>query len=513
MSHLVIARKFRPQNFKSVIGQSHICKILQNSIKRNRVAHAYLFSGPRGVGKTSLARIFSKSLNCSNLQDFEPCLECANCREIAQGISLAVREIDGASHNSVDNIRDLIDSFRAMPPPGCAYKIFIIDEVHMLSTSAFNALLKSLEEPPPNTVFILATTETHKIPETVLSRCQQHEFRMLDLHSIEKALDSIIESEGYKAEKSVTSILARYAEGSLRDSQSLLERVLAYSTDDGLVTLETVQDVLGVASPEAIRNLWAAIKEEDSALALSRAKAIFSAGVDLTKVLKEFVEFIRQDFNNEVIAHNKPHLIELEQLLVAATRGADLALRSVFGEALFEALVVKLALRKQRTRVAASPVENTPKTESKVVPVQSASEEQPRPAAASQLVWKEFISAPDTQSQKILLEHLKRISPVEFGPGTLKAVGPAFNISGLQRQEINERFKQLLAGYSGLPASQWKIELKVDANSEGSVYNQELKARADSKERKSQQALEHPSVKKLQQAFPGSSVSKAVVRE
>ena len=179
MSYLVLARKYRPSVFASVSGQEHVTRTLANALKRDKVVHAYLFTGPRGVGKTSVSRILSKAINCQNPKDAEPCLECVTCKEIGAATSLAVREIDGASHNSVENVRDLMDSFKSLPPPGYKRKIYIIDEVHMLSISAFNALLKSLEEPPPHTVFILATTDVHKIPETVISRCQRHDFRAL----------------------------------------------------------------------------------------------------------------------------------------------------------------------------------------------------------------------------------------------------------------------------------------------------------------------------------------------
>ncbi|MCB0310377.1 MAG: DNA polymerase III subunit gamma/tau, partial [Bdellovibrionales bacterium] len=198
MSYLVFARKYRPDSFATVSGQEHVTQTLSNAIKRDCVAHAYVFSGPRCVGKTSIARIFAKALNCENGPTATPCLECQNCKEISQGTSLAVREIDGASHNSVDNVRELIDSFRSLPAPGTRYKVYIIDEVHMLSLSAFNALLKSLEEPPPHTVFILATTEPHKIPDTVMSRCQRHDFRSLSLESIQSRLADIAEKESLK---------------------------------------------------------------------------------------------------------------------------------------------------------------------------------------------------------------------------------------------------------------------------------------------------------------------------
>ena len=213
MSYLVLARKYRPAGFNSVSGQEHVTRTLSNAIKLDKVVHAFLFTGPRGVGKTSVSRILSKALNCQNPHETEPCQECASCKEIGQGNSLAVREIDGASHNSVDNVRELVDSFKTLPPPGYKYKVYIIDEVHMLSISAFNALLKSLEEPPPNTVFILATTEVHKIPDTVISRCQRHDFRALAIGSIEARLKEICQFEGIEAEQEAITLVARLSDG------------------------------------------------------------------------------------------------------------------------------------------------------------------------------------------------------------------------------------------------------------------------------------------------------------
>jgi DNA polymerase III subunit gamma/tau len=552
MSHLVLARKFRPQNFATVIGQEHIRRVLRNSLRRNRVAHAYLFAGPRGVGKTSLARIFSKSLNCQALQDGEPCLKCPNCVEIAQGVSLAVREIDGASHNSVENVRELIENFRSMPPTGSVYKVYIIDEVHMLSTSAFNALLKSLEEPPPNTVFILATTEVHKIPETVISRCQRHDFRAIDIVTIEESLDQIITAEGRKAETGVTRLIARYSDGSMRDSQSLLERIMAYSDDDGQeVKVEAARQILGVAGPAQLEEIWAAIRGENASLALELLSEVFRSGVDTTRFLKEFVEAIRVEFCSAIHDKKSPAALisELEQLLSMATRGADSALRSVFSDIALESLVVRLSLRKIRDRshpatsttVVAMPLVNTTTSAApaskqiiskQAVDIES-SKQALRPqeivsqkielkvvtdkSSASPLEWNSFLMASTIVNQRILIEHLKRLAIVKFAMGELVAVGPDFSIDYLQRPENLIKLQQELSTFGATQSAEtkeaWKISLSKQAGKADSVYEREQIATKEKAAQRHQSALEHPSVKSLQRAFPGSNVSKVVVRK
>lgn len=544
MSHLVLARKFRPQNFSTVVGQEHIRRVLKNSLKRNRVAHAYLFAGPRGVGKTSLARIFAKSLNCQALKEGEPCLACPNCIEIAQGVSLAVREIDGASHNSVENVRELIENFRSLPPQGSIYKVYIIDEVHMLSTSAFNALLKSLEEPPPNTVFILATTEVHKIPETVISRCQRHDFRSIDLGTIEKSLDAIINSEGRKAENGVTRLVARYSEGSLRDSQSLLERIMAYSDDDGQqVTVEAARQILGVAGPAQVEKIWEAIRTENASLALELLAQVFRSGVDTARFLKEFVETIRVEFQSAVAEQNfsAAHVLELEQLLSMATRGADSALRSMFAEAALESLVVRISLRRMRERtpanVGAAPLlGRSPSKEGQAIASPSLATTQPKAEApvttkvetgtmASKIDdkltekssnhvsfdWESFLARPGVSSQRILVEHLKRLAIQTFISGELLGVGPDFSVEYLQKPENLAKLKQELIALSQI--SNWKISFSKQSGSAGSLYEKEQAASKERHVQMQKSAIDHPSVKALQRAFPGSSVSKVSVRK
>ena len=364
MSYLVFARKYRPGAFDTVSGQQFVTQTLKNAIIRNKIAHAYIFSGPRGVGKTSIARIFAKCLNCINGPTVEPCLKCSNCKDIANSSSLSVREIDGASHNSVDNIRELIESFRSLPPPGSKFKVYIIDEVHMLSTSAFNALLKSLEEPPSNTVFILATTEIHKIPDTVLSRCQKFELKALGLEEIIEQLKKIAEGENLNVDTEVFSIIARLSEGSMRDAQSLFERVTSFSNDKDIKTKDVV-NILGAVEQELLFNLSKSIFENNPSVALKDLNEGFSSGIDINLFLKDFVEHWRQiliaKFGNEELLKSKGVLIEtinnlkllvknvsqndIKSLTQLAIQGCNEALKSYYPKIYLESLVVRMSTR------------------------------------------------------------------------------------------------------------------------------------------------------------------------
>jgi DNA polymerase III subunit gamma/tau len=294
MSYQVIARKWRPQSFQQLVGQEHISVTLLNALKNGRLPQALLFTGPRGTGKTSTARILAKSLRCPNAKDFVPCNECPACEDVALGRSVDVIEIDGASNNGVDAIRELRDTVGYMPSSG-KYKVYIIDEVHMLSTSAFNALLKTLEEPPAHVVFIMATTEVQKIPNTILSRCQRFDFRRIPSRQIAQHLEKICKADKVKTEPEALWLLARQADGSMRDSQSLLDQVITYC--NGEVTLTKVIDVLGLTDRSILLETITALVARDTNQILDVIEKIFRAGYDPRIYAQDLLEELRNALN------------------------------------------------------------------------------------------------------------------------------------------------------------------------------------------------------------------------
>ena len=290
MSYQVIARKWRPQTFEQVIGQNHVSQTLTKALKAQRLPHALLFTGPRGTGKTSSARILAKSLCCTNLQGVAPCNTCKSCLGINEGSSLNVMEIDGASHNGVESIRELIETIGYMPPTG-KHKIYIIDEVHMLSTSAFNALLKTLEEPPSYVTFVMATTEVHKIPYTILSRCQRFDFHRIPTSIIVKKLDQICQDEQVSAQKEALWMLAKQADGSLRDSQSLLDQIIVFS--DFEITQQKVVEVLGLTDRQIILDSLQALVQHSTACMLETIKRMAASALEPKVFIQELLEEIR----------------------------------------------------------------------------------------------------------------------------------------------------------------------------------------------------------------------------
>lgn len=290
LSYQVIARKYRPQSFEDLVGQNHVAKTLHNGIKAGRIPHGILFNGPRGTGKTSSARIVAKTLLCENPSDFSPCQICASCKDIVEGRHLDLIEIDGASNNGVDSVRELRETVGYRPSSG-KYKIYLIDEVHMLSTSAFNALLKTLEEPPDHVIFMFATTEVQKIPATILSRCQRFDLKLLGLSEIKGQMIKICDQEKVPWDDGALWTLAKQAKGSLRDGLTLLDQVLSFGNQ--ALTEKTVREVLGLSDRAYLFKILTSIAEQNKADLFSTVQNILKTGNDPQLFLEDFLEVLR----------------------------------------------------------------------------------------------------------------------------------------------------------------------------------------------------------------------------
>ncbi len=310
MSYQVIARKYRPRKFAEITAQEHITRTIQNSLRLGRVGHGYIFSGLRGVGKTTAARVFAKAVNCSRMIDdpaylkevTEPCGECESCRDFDGGTSLNISEFDAASNNSVDDIRLLRENVRYGPQKG-RYRVYIIDEVHMLSTAAFNAFLKTLEEPPPHAIFIFATTELHKIPATISSRCQRFNFKRIPLAEIERQLRTICEAERIDVQSDALQLVGRKAQGSMRDAQSILDQVIAFAIEqdgDRTIRYETVAELLNYIDDEHFFAVTDAVAENNPEAMLDAARFVIDNGYDEQDFLEKLVEHLR----NFLVVHN-----------------------------------------------------------------------------------------------------------------------------------------------------------------------------------------------------------------
>lgn len=367
MSYLVLARKWRPQTFDDVIGQDPVVTTLKNAISMNRVAHAYLFSGPRGVGKTSTARIFAKALNCKKGPTDKPCNTCIACTEIAGGSSLDILEIDGASNRGIDQVRELRDNAK-FAPTSCRYKIYIIDEVHMLTTEAFNALLKTLEEPPAHVKFFFATTESHKVPSTILSRCQRFDLRKISTKEVFESLKNIVKSEKIKADDKTLYAVAKGADGSLRDSQSLLDQLISFSA--GELKYEDALQILGWVPRESVIGFFDALKKGEWKGLFDLIRQIDLDGKDLGSFSAEVASHLR-DLLILQIDPKESELVELapenlaqvqaqtrlftkDQLLQMLETALDVQDRMKFAlskRSMVEALAVRLHLISQSASV------------------------------------------------------------------------------------------------------------------------------------------------------------------
>jgi DNA polymerase-3 subunit gamma/tau len=501
MSYLVVARKWRPQNFEDIAGQGHITRTLQNAIRANRIAHAYLFTGVRGVGKTTAARILAKALNCEKGPTATPCNQCSHCEEITSGKSIDVLEIDGASNRGIDEVRQIIENVRYQPAQ-CRFKIYIIDEVHQVTKDAFNALLKTLEEPPPSVKFILATTEPHRLPETILSRCQRYDFRRIALREIVDRLREIARSEGLKITDGALVLLAREADGSMRDAQSLLEQMLASAGADSPVDEPFLEDVLGLAERRALYEISSAVIQGNARRCLELVSAMALKGRDLCRLSSDLVEHFRNLMVARLMfpsdAQNSTELLDLPDQEIAdlkaqagdlsvetlvdyfdfAAVGGDEVGRAPNPRFALEALVVKLAtlpkalpvpellerLERLERKLAGQPsmttkeapaLFGTAEQRNKVAPAVAQSAEPPnsnrRQATPSQQtfsgkkeeVWRQFVSTV-RREEKFLASHLDSAKVLDLAPGRLSiGVGKRLELSSLQDTESLASLKSI----------------------------------------------------------------------
>jgi DNA polymerase III subunit gamma/tau len=315
MSYLVLARKWRPQTFQDMTGQEHVVRTIANAIKGDRVAHAYLFCGPRGVGKTTAARLLAKALNCESGPTAQPCGTCRACVEITSGGSVDVSEIDGASNNGVENVREIREAARYLPQRD-RHKIYIIDEVHMLSTAAFNALLKTLEEPPGHVKFIFATTEPQKLPDTILSRCQRHNFRRVPVADMTRRLEQICAAESARISDRSLALIVRQSDGGMRDALSLLDQVFSACGENP--SDEAVAEALGTIDRAVVQALAEALVRRDARTLLTSVEEVFNKGIDLKRLAEELALQLRHLVVTRALGEAPSELAESEQQAVRA---------------------------------------------------------------------------------------------------------------------------------------------------------------------------------------------------
>ena len=360
MAYMALYRKFRPKIFEDVVGQEHITRTLRNQIKNNRVAHAYLFSGGRGSGKTSTAKILARAVNCLNPIDGEPCNECEICKQALEGTLIDVSEIDAASNNGVDNIRDIREEVEFIPT-NAKYRVYIIDEVHMLSTGAFNALLKTLEEPPKHVIFILATTEPQKLPVTILSRCQRFDFKRISIENIIKRLEIICRESNIEIEEAALKIIAKMSDGAMRDAISILERCIA--DGDVKITEGKIRELVGIPEIEYLLDISKDLILNDAVKVLQDAEKIINEGKDLEVFTWETIKFVRDllmlQMSDNLVMYKDDEKDKMKELLKLCTKERLLSLITDLSslqnsmkwatdrEVIFETGLIKIALASQ----------------------------------------------------------------------------------------------------------------------------------------------------------------------
>jgi DNA polymerase-3 subunit gamma/tau len=505
MSYLVLARKWRPQNFDDIVGQEPITRTLRNAIRARRIAHAYLFTGIRGVGKTTAARVLAKALNCEKGPTSDPCNQCTHCQEITAGNCIDVLEIDGASNRGIDEIRQIIENVRYQPAQ-CRFKIYVIDEVHQITRDAFNALLKTLEEPPPSVKFILATTEPHRLPETILSRCQRYDFRRISLREIVRRLGEICKREGLKITDGALVLVAREADGSMRDAQSLLEQVLACaqlggdSRHETAVDEELLREILGLAERKILYDLSQAVILGNAGDCIELIAKVVAEGRDLCRLSRDLVEHFRnllvvrlieergqQTADRSLQSSVSERLLDLpdQETEELRTQVADLSNETLLdyfdfmaagdedvtrsGNPRFalETVLVRLATL-PKTLPIAQLLERLEKLEKKLPAAGAAagakapekSTQPPQPAAAATAsgsfagdpagLWQNFVSFVGKE-KRFLASHLEASAAFELPPGALKiGVAERHHLNYLQDPDNLAALKNLAKRFFGV---------------------------------------------------------------
>ncbi|MBJ6748827.1 DNA polymerase III subunit gamma/tau [Geomonas anaerohicana] len=565
MSYLVLARKWRPQTFSDLVGQEHVSQTLKNAIDGGRVAHAFLFTGARGVGKTSSARILAKALNCESGLTVEPCNTCSTCLEITDGNSVDVFEIDGASNTGVDDIRELRDNIKYLPSRS-RYKIFIIDEVHMLTTNAFNALLKTLEEPPPHVKFIFATTEPHKVPITILSRCQRFDFKRIALPRIVSRLRFIVDQEGVQVSDEALAVVARKGDGSMRDSLSTLDQVLAFCGNS--VSDEDVAALLGVVDRRLIMDGCRSVLEADVKGALGIVAQVDSFGYSMRQFCQELISQFRSISILKAVgdAGDLLELSDAEQGELKALGGQAsvqdlqrhlailLKAEAEMAHAGFPRLILEMALMKMATLAPAIPVQellarldslekggalpqrsDAPRPSApapRPAPQQHAAPHRPAaapvaaapvaaapqaPAAAAAVqpapsafvsggdLWGSFVQA--VKAKKPMLGGaLEEVYPVRVAQGVLEigCLQGSFQLTRLQDPEQINELKSLAQGHFGVP-TQIKVVALNGPPTDAAPTLSEKKSLEDAERRAHlrREAEEHPLVAAAVELFDG----------